>query len=168
MQGWIRFTRKIASVAQGIVMVAVVVIMLLTVCDVVLRHTVNIAILGVTEYSQMLMALIMLATGATAMEDGHIKVDIIMSRCSQRVQCVGGIITGLLSAFISGLIAVRYFQETVRAFHEHQTYTSLGLVKWPFFGIFAIALTVLCFAAVTLIAKNIYSLGEKGKEAGHE
>ncbi|MCI6018669.1 MAG: TRAP transporter small permease [Clostridiales bacterium] len=168
MRGLIRITQKVASITQTIVMVAVVVIMLLTVTDVVLRHTVNIAIVGVTEYSQMLMAIIMLATGATAMSDGHIKVDILMSRCNSRVQNFVAVITCIFSAIISGLMAARSFQDTARSFTEHQTYTSLGLVKWPFFGMYAVSLTVLCLAAVALIVKYIHLLKDNEEEADHE
>lgn len=168
MHGFIKITQKISSVAQTIVMVAVVVIMLLTVTDVVLRHTVNIAIVGVTEYSQMLMAIIMLATGSTAMSDGHIKVDILMTHFSQKIQNIVAVATCALSGFISGCIAKQSYVAAMDAYESHLTYISLGIVKWPFYLMYGIALTVLCFAAVALVIKNIHLVLDGRKEDAHE
>lgn len=165
MQMFIGFTNKLAAMARRVVEAAIIALMLVTVADVVLRHTVNVSIMGVTEFSQILMAVIMLATGATAMQDGHIKVDIVMNHCPKAVQYICAAITCALSAFISALISIRSFVETGRAFTEHQTYISLGIVKWPFYLIYAAALAILAFAAAALIVKYVHMLmdGRGGK-----
>ncbi len=169
MQGFIKITEKISAIARVVVEAAIIALMAVTVADVILRHTVSISILGVTEFSQILMVIIMLATGSTALKDGHIKVDILMNRCTMKVQYLVGIFTSLLAAFISLLMSMRAFAETGRAIREHQTYISLGLVKWPFFGMFAVSMGILAFAAVAVGIKNFHSLTDELKGDGkHE
>ncbi len=167
MQGFIKISEKISAIARTVVEIAILALMAVTVADVVLRHTVSISILGVTEFSQILMVIIMLAAGSTALQDGHIKVDILMNRCSRRVQYLAGVVTSLLSAVISLLMAIRAFAETGRAITEHQTYISLGLVKWPFFGMFAVSMAILTFAAVAVGVRNFHSLLDEMKGEGN-
>ena len=112
-----KIVRKITDYAKYIVMAAVVVMMLLTVVDVVIRKLLSSTILGVTEYSQMVMVIILLSTAFTAMNDNHIKVDIVTSHLPETGQHICEIVSLLLSlgmsafmtgsAFLAGLDAVK-------------------------------------------------------------
>ena len=66
MRVYLKIVGVIAHACRTLVEVAIIVIMLLTVADVLLRHIAHTTIMGVTEYSQMLMAIILLATCRTS------------------------------------------------------------------------------------------------------
>lgn len=155
MRTYIKIIQVIADIARYIVEIAIVIIMLLTVADVLGRLLLNTTILGVTEYSQMIMAIILLSAGFTAVQDGHIKVDIVMNAVSRTVQNICAIITWIFSAVIAGLLASSTYGFTARAFRDNQTFTTLGIVKWPFFLSFAIAMSILSLAAISLILKSL-------------
>ncbi len=164
MRIFIRAAHVISTIVSGLAQVSIFVIMLLTVLDVILRHTIKVAIVGVTEYSQMLMAIILLATAYAGMSDSHVKVDVLMEHVPEKGQKITACVTSLLSAVISAFIASRSFVEVGRAFREHQTYLTLGLVKWPFFLLFALAFSALCVTAIALILQNILELHQIKKE----
>lgn len=166
MRVYIRIAKVIADIARYIVEAAIVVIMLLTVADVLMRLIFNHPILGVSEYSQMLMAIILLAAGYTAMQDGHIKVDLVMNKLSEKVQKIFTIIASILAAAIGGLIASRTYVEVARGIREHQTYVSLGIVKWPFYLMFALAMTVMTISAIAIVFEKIIEL--RGEQKGGE
>ena len=63
MRVYIKIAKVLSDICRYIVEVAIVVIMLLTVADVLLRLIIKHPIMGVSEYSQMLMAIILLAAG---------------------------------------------------------------------------------------------------------
>ena len=164
MRIFIRAARVISAACSGLAQISIFGIMILTVIDVILRHTVKTAIVGVTEYSQMLMAIILLATAYAGMSDNHIKVDILMNHMPEKVQKVTSCFTSLLAAVISGLIGSRAYVEALRAFEDHQTYLTLGLVKWPFYLLYALAFTALFITAIALIFQTIMNL--RGTEKG--
>ena len=110
----------------------------------------------------MLMSGILLATGYTGMQDGHVKVDIVYNAIPSAAKKTCVIVTSLFSAFISAVIASRSYMESVRALHEMQMFTTLQIVKWPFFLVFAISMTILCLAAIGIILKTILDIRRKG------
>jgi len=158
MRTYIKIAKVIANIARYIVEAAIVFIMLLTVADVLSRLILNRSILGVAEFSQMLMAIILLAAGYTAIRDEHIKVDIVMNMLTEKAQKIFTIIASILSAGICGLIASRSYIEVARAIREHQTYVTLGFVKWPFFLMYALAMTVMAISAIAIVFEKIIEL----------
>lgn len=150
--------KGIIKAANVVVMISIIVVMLLTVADVLLRWILNVSIIGVTEYTQILMAIILLSTGATALHDGHIKVDIVMNHCSPRVQNICGTVALLLSLFISAMLTSSIFYEGVRAFQRQLKFTTLQIVKYPFYFAYALAMAVLCLSIVVLLIAAVRRL----------
>lgn len=155
MRIYLKIAEWIAGACRLLVEAAIIVIMLLTVADVILRHTARITIMGVTEYSQMLMAIILLATASTALADGHIKVDILYNRLGRTMQKICVIFTCALSMAISAITAARAFFEVDRAIRDKVTYLTLGWPQWPFYMFFGIAMAALCLAALGVIFKTL-------------
>ena len=155
MRVYLKIVGVIAHACRTLVEVAIIVIMLLTVADVLLRHIAHTTIMGVTEYSQMLMAIILLATASTALSDGHIKVDILYNHLRRTMQKICVILTCIISMGISALTAARAFFEVNRAIRDKITYLTLGWPQWPFYLFFGIAMAALCLAALGVIFKTI-------------
>lgn len=150
-----KFIKGIVKGANALVMIAIMAIMFLTVADVVLRWIIKQPILGVSEYSQILMVVILLSTAATGLSDSHIKVDVVMNHCPKVVQKICALLTLIFSLFISVMLSTGIIKEGIRAFATDIRYTTLGIVKYPFYFIYALAMVVLCLGLLYMIINAV-------------
>ncbi len=164
VRGFIKFAKAIAKGARFLVMVGVVLIMLLTVADILMRWIFSSPILGVMEYSQMLMAVILLAAASTAMNDAHIQIDIVTSKLPNWLQVAFRMFTQVLSFVVTLLIGTRATVEAVQAFNEHLTFSSLSVMKAPFYLLYALGMYAMCIAIVALFFEAILKLRDMNKD----
>lgn len=150
-----KFVKGVVKGANALVMIAILVIMLLTVVDILLRWIIKQPILGVSEYSQILMVVILLSTAATGLTDSHIKVDVVMNHCPKIVQSICELLTLVFSLFIGVMLSSSIINECIRAFNTGIRYTTLGIVKYPFYIIYALAMVVLCLGLIYMIINAI-------------
>ncbi len=150
--------KKITEGARVLVMVAVVLMMLLTVVDVILRKFFLSPILGVTEYSQMVMVVILLAAASTGMADGHIKVDLVTSRLSPKWQTVCEIISLILTFGISVLMATSIAYAGIKAVKNNLTFLTIKISQAPFIILYAIGMFVMAVAVICLLIEAVRRL----------
>lgn len=153
-----KIIHKITAGARWLVMIAVVFMMLITVVDVALRKFFLSPILGVTEYSQMIMVVILLAAASTGMADGHIKVDLVTSRLPEKVQHILEIITLLLTFGMSVLMATSVASAGFRAINSGLKFLTVKISQAPFILLYALGLFVLAVAAVCLLIEVVRRL----------
>jgi TRAP-type C4-dicarboxylate transport system permease small subunit len=139
-------------------MIAVVIMMLLTVTDVILRRLFSSPILGVMEYSQMIMVVILLAAASTAMDDGHIKVDLIVSRLPKKAQEIISLITLTLTFITSLLMATSVLKAGLEAVHDHLTFLTIKFSQAPFIFLYSLGLFILAVSVACLFAETIRRL----------
>ena len=144
--------------ARWVVMVAIVIMMVLTVLDVILRSFFKSPILGVMEYSQMIMVVILLAAASTAMVDKHIKIDILVSRFKPRAKAVCDLVTLAAAFVIAFLIGTRTVSSGIIAIQDELTFLTLGYSKAPFIFLYAAGMFALCLAIVCLFANAVKRL----------
>ena len=91
--------------------------MFFIVADVALRYFFNRPIFGGYEVTQSMMGVVVaLALAYTAVEKGHIRVDVLVSRLRQRGQAIIGSFMGLLSIALVSLITwqnILYIKEAI-------------------------------------------------------
>ncbi len=150
--------KKITEGARVLVMVAVVLMMLLTVVDVILRKFFLSPILGVTEYSQMVMVVILLAAASTGMADGHIKVDLVTSHLSPKLQTVCDIISFILTFGISMLMATSIAYAGIKAVKNNLTFLTIKISQAPFIILYAIGMFVMAVAVICLLIEAVRRL----------
>lgn len=93
-----RFMSHVASVILFLMMV-------LTILDVVLRKLWSKSILGTVEVTEFLLVFVIFFTLAlTEIMNGHVKVDLVLSRFSKRVQGIADMITQLICFILTVLI----------------------------------------------------------------
>ena len=140
LEGWVypmaKFMSRMASVVLFLMM-------LLTITDVFLRKVFNQSILGTVEVSEfMLVVLIFFSLAHTEVLDGHVKVDLIMSRFGRRTQGVVDMIIQFACFILSGLItwSTAVYSEKMRASGEVSQ--DLWLPIYPFVYIVAVGCAV--------------------------
>ena len=98
---------RILNIAASGVLAAM---MFLTVSDVLLRYFLRRPILGATELTEnMMVCLAFLGLAWCAVQEGHLKVDLVMTHFSPRVQAIVDSITSCAGLILVALIAWRGF-----------------------------------------------------------
>jgi TRAP-type C4-dicarboxylate transport system permease small subunit len=125
--------------------------MILTILDVVLRKLASKSILGTVELTEfMLVILVFFALAQTELLDGHVRVDLVMSRFSDRVQGFMDMITQFVCFALSLLISWSslVYSEEMRLSEE--VTQDLLIPVYPFIYFVALGCLVLSF---TLLIK---------------
>jgi TRAP-type C4-dicarboxylate transport system permease small subunit len=144
---------RIMNIAAGGLLAAM---MLLTVSDVFFRYFLRKPILGTTEITESMMAcLAFFALAWCAAQQSHLKVDLVMSRFSPKVQAIVDSMTSLAGICIVALIAWR---SLIEGFAVKQLNIISSLVKipaFPFYYVVALGCAVLCLVMMTQVIQSI-------------
>ncbi|MFC1863620.1 TRAP transporter small permease [Thermodesulfobacteriota bacterium] len=143
---------RIMNVAASVILAAM---MLLTVSDVFLRYVFRKPILGTTEITESMMAgLAFFALAWCAAEQSHLKVDLVMSLFSPRVQAIVDTLTGLAGLIVVALITWRNFIEAL-AIKELNIVSSLVKIPaYPFYYVISAGCAILCLVMITQLIEN--------------
>jgi TRAP-type C4-dicarboxylate transport system permease small subunit len=144
-----RFMSHVASVILFIMMI-------LTILDVVLRKLLSKSILGTVEVTEFMLVFVIFFTLAlTELLNGHVKVDLVMSRFSERVQGMADMITQFICLIISLLItwSTIIYSEKMRLSEEVSQ--DLWIPVFPVIYVVAFGCALLCLA---LLIKFIEAL----------
>jgi len=132
-------SRSINSVAAGIL----IVMMFLTAMDVLLRYLFNRPISGALELTEFMMVTIVAFTAAYCVYlKGHVRVELVVSRFSERVQAVMNSITYLLSLGLFSLVAWQGFLYIKAILNDELTSAVLLIPIFPFVALLAFGFTV--------------------------
>jgi TRAP-type C4-dicarboxylate transport system permease small subunit len=147
-----RWLGYLSSVVLGLMM-------LLTVCDVCGRYFFNHPITGATEISRLMMVIIVFpALGWAALGKMHVRVDLVVTRLSPRVQGIIGTITLLIALSTYAIITWRSLLES--AVVNRQT-SLLQLPYTPFYWIMSVGFAMFCLAIVVLVIENFIKAVKK-------
>lgn len=132
------------------------VLMFFTASDVCLRYVFNRPIVGGMEVSEYLMAaLVSLCLAHTAYRKGHIGVDLLVTRLSEKAQAILNSITCFFGVILASLMT---WQTVLFAFDmqaKQQASATLNIPAFPFVWVVAVACLIL---ALVLISNSIQYL----------
>jgi TRAP-type C4-dicarboxylate transport system permease small subunit len=144
---------------MGITTLAIM--MFLITADVIMRTSVGKPILGAYELTQFLMViLIFFALPCTAFKDGHVTVDFIYERLSQRGRAVIDSIANFLSLALFALICWQSVVQGRFLLHSKQVSLALGIPIYGFLFVVAVGCTLLCLVLLSKLAQSL-SKGSK-------
>ena len=124
MQSVDSILRKISDIFGFGALISLVFLMTGTTADVVLRNLFDISLLGVFELSELAMVLVVcLGLGWTFIDDGHIRVSLLVERLSPRVALITNAATGLMVAVFLLFLAYPSTIEAIRS-------TSIQEFRW--------------------------------------
>ena len=132
---------------------AVVILMMIVVCDVAGRYFFNAPIMGASELASFMMIIIVFPPLAwAALAGSHVKVDLIVNRFSQLGQIAVNIITLFLSL---GIYVVITWQSILESTASKQVTSLLRLPQSPFYWIMTACWAFFCLSIVALLIGNI-------------
>ena len=156
VQGLESWVHPISKLMSRIASVILFLMMLLTIADVFLRKVFSKSILGTVELTEfMLVILIFFSLAQTEIMNGHVKVDLVVGRFSERAQRFVDMITQFICFLLSGLITwfTLIYSGKMRAVGEVSQ--DLWIPIYPFIYVVAAGCAILSF---TLLIKFFMAL----------
>lgn len=134
-------SRILHIVGQGIIIMMV----LITVADVILRYIFNKPILGSYEITEFMMVLLVFASaGYTMAVKGHVCVDLVTSQLPPRAQAIIESVTSLLALGLFSLVTWRNVLHAETVLRRHDVSAELFIPVSPFILFIALGVAVLC------------------------
>ena len=130
--------------------------MLLTVADVILRFLpFTRPIVGVTEISELIMLFLCWGMALAALDNTHIRVDVLVNRFSPRVKAATEIIRQIMGMSVIVLVAWQTIKAGLYAKHHFYSSAMLEIPDWPFYMMLAGSFMVLGIAMIILIIRSV-------------
>jgi TRAP-type C4-dicarboxylate transport system permease small subunit len=140
--------------------------MLLMVAEVLSRWILNRAILGSTEWAQVLLCCTMSSFGAAILCNRMTKVDILTSHFKPKTQVILDIFMLFLAAVAIGVLSWRQGAYAVTTYNQHVMFDNIRLPKWIFVAVFSMSYGVAALTTLCVMIRKIVSAvhGEWEKE----
>lgn len=153
---------RIITVAHGIGVAFMTLMMLLTVSDVIMRYLFNRPIMGSFELTQFFMAiLVSFGISYTAIKKGHVGVDIIISRLSRKTRMIVNMITQLLALVLFSLVSWRNIDQAINVKANGTTSSVLLIPVFPFVYVFAFGCALLSLVLLLDFIESILGVSER-------
>jgi len=150
-------SKTVNRIASGVLFF----MMLLTIADVFLRKVFSQSILGTVEVTEfMMLILLFFAVTQTEILDGHVKVDLIMSRFGERTQAMTDMITQFVCFLLFGLFTWSTLVYAAKMRASGEVSQDLWLPVYPFIYVVALGCALLAFS---LLIKSFMALMRMGK-----
>ena len=131
--------RRGVRVLNGVGLLALAVLALVTVTDVVGRYVFNRPLLGALELSELMMVFLAFGCFAhTDLQNGHVDVDVLVARFSPRGRAACETFAAILGAGLWGLIAWRTAMQAQKVRVVNEVTSNLSLPAHPFIWVAAI------------------------------
>ena len=147
------------SVCRWLAMVGVALVipmMLLIIADVILRSFFSRPITGTAEIACLMLVCMALGVAWCAIDERHIKIEILMSLFPSRIQAIVDSITILVGLFI---VIIMAWRNLVAALWKNEigqvASILLPIPLFPFHMVLVLGLVVMCLAMVVLVIKKI-------------
>lgn len=123
------------------------VMMVLTVADVSLRYLVNRPIPGAFELTEFLLVILAcFGLAYTALQHGHVTVDLVLERFSKKTQAVIDAITCLISVGVFACVTWATILYALSEWKAKAISTVLLLPRFPIIFLVVLGFAVLCLA----------------------
>ena len=157
-QGFESWIYPISRVMNRVGSVALFAMMFLTIADVFLRKVFSWSILGTVEVTEfLLLILVFFALAQTEVLNGHVKVDLVMGRFSERTQAAADMITQLICFLMFGLFTWSALVYSGKMREVAEVSQDLWLPMYPFVYVVVVGCAIL---SLSLLIKFFMALAK--------
>lgn len=157
-QGFERILYPVVRFMDRITWVILFFMMLMTMADVLLRKFFNQSILGTVEITELLMAVVVFCSIAECqVNEGHIRVDLVMKKFSPRVRAIVDTLTQSLCFILFCFITAATFHHAGGMRAGGEVTLDLGIPVYPIVYVVSFGCALL---ALVLLVKALLALGE--------
>jgi TRAP-type C4-dicarboxylate transport system permease small subunit len=148
-----RIVRSIIEASGILATLILLVLMMITVCDVLLRALFDKPITGSTEISCMAMVcVVFFGIAWCALKGEHIRVDIISSRLSRKSLIILDSVDNIVTMVLALIIAVQCYSQAMFARQMGLKSLMLAIPRYPFVMVTAFGFFLLFIAMIVLQA----------------
>jgi TRAP-type C4-dicarboxylate transport system permease small subunit len=134
--------------------------MMITISDVFLRKFTNTSILGTVELTEFMMVIVVFCSLAQCeVDDGHIRVDLIMNKFNSKIQGYVDSITQILSTILFILMSTSIYHHAVSMKASGEITMDLGIPLYPFIYIAflgCIVMSLVLFCKTIIIISKVF------------
>jgi TRAP-type C4-dicarboxylate transport system permease small subunit len=157
-QGFESWVYPVSRVMNRVASVTLFSMMFLTIADVFLRKVFSSSILGTVEVTEFLMLiLVFFALSQTEVLNGHVKVDLVMGRFSERTQAIVDMITQVICFLLFGLFTSSALVYSEKMREAAEVSQDLWIPKYPFVYVVVVGCAILSLA---LLIKFLMALAK--------
>lgn len=150
--------RGLCYVFVWICMILTAALMLLMVAEVLSRAIINRAILGSTEWAQVLLVCTLSSFGASILCNYQVKIDVLTSHFSPRAQVILDVIIRLLTVATIAFLAYRQGAYAIKSYNQGVYYNNIKMPQWPFVALFSLSYGVAALTSLLLAIRKLISL----------
>jgi TRAP-type C4-dicarboxylate transport system permease small subunit len=141
---------------------AAVLLMMCVVCANVVLHFFNIPLLGTYEYVTLISSVIIsFGLAHTGVIKGHVAVDLVMRRFSERTQAVVGSITNIIALVVFGIVTWRLARYAYDNFRLHVATETMNIPIYPFITLISFGSFVFLFVLINEMINSIAKVVKK-------
>lgn len=130
--------------------------MTMTAIDLFLRNFTNASILGANELTELMMvAVVFCSLAQCEVENGHIRLDLVMDQLGPKAKLRADIFTQALSTIIFGLMSFSLFHHSANMKKYGEITMDLGIPLYPFVYLACLGCIVL---TLVLFSKTIINM----------
>lgn len=167
-----RIARPVTGYMSSLGALALLLMMLWTVTDVVLRFLFNRPVLGsyeIVEYSMVVF--VFMAFAYAQFCKAHIRVPVLLERLGPRGRSLLEAINSVIALLMGAVMTWGALLQSISQYNDHVTSSVLMIPKWPFEVVTFIGLFAFCVAKVADVLMDIsvaLSGGAGGAQDGEE
>lgn len=154
----VKIINFLSRISTGLAMFVLMFMMLLTVSDVFMRYIFIRPITGTTELTEYLMVCALFGIVPCALENRHIKVDVVTQRLPPKIYAIVDIITLLGGLVLVVILAWQGFAAGLYELSFNVKSSMLKIPDFPFYVVLATSFAVLSLIMVVLIIQRIAEL----------
>ncbi|MFX0199126.1 MAG: TRAP transporter small permease [Candidatus Hodarchaeota archaeon] len=147
---------SVSRIASLLGTAALIIMMGLVVTDVFLRYFVHRPIPGIPELVEVAMVTIaFLSLAWCAVRKGNVKVELVVSRFSARVQAAFDIIAHLTGLVVFSALSLVGFLEAGHMWRIDNVSRTLHVPSYPFFLVLAVGSAMLCLVLLVDLVRSV-------------
>ena len=153
---------QVSRVFNVIGVIAVVMLMLLITSEVLSRSLFNRPITGITDICEFTMVIAVYgALAYCALVKGHVSVDLVVSKFSERGQAIFDSVTGFGSLAFFSLMAWRAMCHLLEAQARGDASMTWSIETWPFRTVLFIGVVMLCLVLMVDLVHQVAKVVKK-------
>lgn len=149
------FFKLISKALAFVGLVVTVILLVMVVADVTCRTLFNYPLMGVIEFTELLMVVLALTVPMAAIEKRHLRIDTFVNLLPLRGQVILSCITHVISFGVYLVMGWQTYKFALYSKGLGQSTSLLHIPRYPFLFILTISLLALCLMIVGLIIEDI-------------
>lgn len=152
-----KIVKLLSQIAMVICMLAAAITVGMVTVDVLRRLIFKTALIGTTEYTQLLFIMMVFAVAATTMRGEHTAVDLFTKKMPKTARVVIFVLNDLLSLAVCAFLAYGSLKLVAFSKISKASYAMIGVPEWPLMMGFGIAFVIAALSFILFLKRDLHN-----------